>query len=343
MKRRLFISFFGLLAMLAFLPRGVDALTISPPYFDYSLNPGDTVLDVIKLFNESETGAETYYPTVMNFGADEDESGSPQFYPPEEDQLGRGLAQWITVDTSPITIGPQERANLQFSINVPKGADVQPGGHYGAILMSTSPPSVEGNGVGVASQLSSIMLVRVSGEVREVGGVAEFGFVDPQVWYNHLPIDFLLRFENSGNVHLRPTGNLLIKNWYGRTVESLRVNPEFKSVLPMSIRKLTFGWVKASEDSLSRASALEKELKNFALGKYTAQLVLNYGSTNQVLTATRVFYVWPWRLMAIFGGGLLILLLGFWNFKRNYDKSLLRRFERMKKQVDQSKKTEDKE
>jgi hypothetical protein len=334
MHKRLLIPFLGLLLMtLVFLPKGADALTISPPYFDYSLNPGDTVLDVIKLYNEG-SWPETYYPIVMNFGAADDEAGTPQFYSAEEDAMGRGLAQWITVDTAPITIQPQERVNLQFSINIPKGETVQPGGHYGAILMSTEPPTIKGSGVGVSSQLSSIMLVRVSGEVREVGSIAEFGFSNPQVWFNHLPVDFFMRFENSGNVHLRPTGNLIIENWYGRDVANVKVNSEFRSVLPMSIRKFDFGWTKVDENSLQTMSSLEKELKNFALGKYTARLVLNYGSTNQVLTDVREFYVWPWRLLTIFGVGLLILLVAGFNFKRSYDKSLLRRFELLKKQSD---------
>ncbi|MFH1047014.1 MAG: hypothetical protein V1738_01825 [Patescibacteria group bacterium] len=328
LKLFLGISLFALML----LPKGADALTLSPPYFDYSLNPGDTILDVIKLYNEG-TMPETFYPVVMNFGADTNESGSPQFYPASENRMGQGLADWISVDPSPITVPPGGRANVQFSINVPKD-NPEPGGHYGSIMMSTSAPDASGNnGVGVASQLASIMLVRVSGEVREVGGIAEFGFVNPQVWYNHLPIDFMLRFENSGNVHLRPTGNLIIKNWYGGTAANLKVNPDFKSVLPMSVRKYTFGWTKAGESEMQALSPIARELKNFGLGKYKAQLIINYGSTNQILTMEKVFYVWPWRLLSIFGVGLLVLFIVFWFVKRSYDKSLLRKFERMKKQL----------
>jgi hypothetical protein len=245
--------------------------------------------------------------------------------------MGQGLAQWISVDPSPITIPAGGRANVQFSINIPEGDDATPGGHYGAIMMSTSPGEDIQRGVGVSSQVASILLVRISGEVREVGGVAEFSFKDPQVWYNHLPIDFILRFENNGNVHLRPTGNLIVTNWYGRRVANIKVNEDFKSVLPMSIRRYEFGWRKQADRDMERLSPLEKEFYNFAIGKYKVELLLNYGSTNQVLVQEKEFFVWPWRLMIIFGVGVLILLIGAWFGKRSYDKSLMRRFEKMKR------------
>ncbi|MFC1638692.1 hypothetical protein ACFL26_00270 [Patescibacteria group bacterium] len=326
MKKPL-LTLFGLgIAAVLLLPQGADALTVSPPYFDYSLNPGDTVLDVIKIYNESNS-TETFYPIIMNFGSDESEGGTPQFYPPQEDRMGTGLADWITVSTEPITVGPEERANLQFAINVPAD-DVQPGGHYGSILLSTSPPVTDGVGVGVASQLATIILVRVAGEVREIGSIAEFGFKDPAVWYNYLPVDFFLRFENSGNTHLRPTGNLLIEDMWGRRAATVKVNSDFKSVLPMSIRRYEFGWQKSEPQE--GWSELKSEWKNFALGKHKATLILNYGSTNQVVTAEREFYVWPWRLMTIFGIGIILLLIMLTVAKRQYDKSLIRKFEKMK-------------
>ncbi len=333
MKKTILSTLLGI-AILAviLLPRGADALTLSPPYFDYSLNPGDTVLDVIKLFNEGRA-TETYYPIVMNFSADDDEAGAPQFYAPEEDRMGQGLADWIQVDPSPIVIPAGGRANVQFSINVPKD-DATPGGHYGAILLSTAPPADMERGIGVSQQLASIMLVRVSGEVQEVGGIAEFGFKNPQVWYNHTPIEFFLRFENSGNVHLRPTGNLIIKNWLNQNTESIKVNPEFKSVLPMSIRRYEFAWGNTDKKRLANMSPIEREIKNFGLGKYSVQLIINYGSTNQVLVREKTFYVWPWRLMVFFGVGLLVLLVIAWILKRAYDKSLLRKFEKMKKEME---------
>jgi hypothetical protein len=317
-----------IMAFVLLLPTGgAEALTISPPTFDFSLNPGDVVLDVIKIFNEG-TEAITFFPILQNFRAGEEEAGQPVFYPADQDPDGTALAPWIKVDPNPITIGPNERANLAFSIDVPREG-AQPGGHYGAILLSTQPPDPDAGRVSIGQQLGVLVLVKVAGELKEIGSIAEFGFEDPKVWYNHLPVDLFVRFENGGNTHLRPTGNLFIRNWWGRQVASLKVNEEFKSVLPKSIRRFSFGW--QHTENGTDWSALKKEWRNFALGKYTAMLVLTYGGGNQIVTAEREFVVWPWRLMIIFGLSALAVILLFALMMRMYNRMVIRQYELHKK------------
>ena len=113
-------------------------------------------------------------------------------------------------------------------------------------------------------------------------------------------------------------------------VASIPVNGDFKGVLPNSIRKFTFGWQKAAvgEDW----SELKKEWKNFGLGKYTATLVLNYGSPDnqRVIVDEREFTVWPWRLLLIFVGAALFAVLLFIILMRAYNLAVIRQYERMR-------------
>lgn len=310
------------LAVLVF-PKGADALTVSPPYVDHALNPGDTVLETIKLYNEEEWPI-TIYPIAVNFEAGQDEAGQPVFYPGDEDRLGRGLAKWLSFDGSPLVINGKERANVAVAINVPR--DAQPGGHFGAIMLSTSPPDVQ-SGIGLSQQIAALIMIRVSGDVVEQGSLAEFGFKNPKVWYNYLPIDLFLRFENDGNVHLRPTGNIFINDWTGRQVASLVVNEEFRSVLPMSIRRFENSWTK--NVFRNDVGELEKEWKNFAVGKHTATLVINYGAQNKLLMGELTFYVWPWRLMIIGGVILLTSIVLLVVLKKLNDAAVIRRYKKM--------------
>jgi hypothetical protein len=301
-----------------------DALTLSPPTFEATVNPGDTEFGVIKLYNE-DVFTVTFYPLVRNFTFT-DESGTPQFYPATEERDGTGLGKWLTISSlEPITLEPQARANISYSINVPR--DAQPGGHYGGVLFSTQPPDENQSGVGVGAQVGALFLVRVSGEAKEAASIAEYGFANPRPWHNTLPIDLFLRFENSGNVHLRPTGNVFVKNMLGQQVASIRVNESFGGVLPHSIRRFTFGWKKAGIDPT--APAIINEWKNFGFGRYTATLVLNYGSTNKIISQDLVFYVWPWRLMLVFGIGGILLLTILWLMKRRYDRGIIAKFQKM--------------
>lgn len=321
--KRLSISAATVCASLLLFPAAASALTISPPLIDHQLNPGDTVLETIKIFNEDPFPI-TVYPLLRNFTAGEEENGEPVFLPPEVEDNGTGLADWISLDTQPLTVGAKERTNLAIAINVPR--DAEPGGHYGAVILSTEPPSNR-PGVGVSQQLGSLLMVRVSGEVKEDGRIAEFSITNKKVWHNYLPIDFKLRFENSGNTHLRPAGNIFVTNWLGRQVASLNVNPDFRGVLPRSIRQFGAEWSKGAISATD--SELKKEWRNFALGPHKATMVVYYGNENKMVIDELEFTVWPWRMMAI-GGGILILLIALLIMgMRNYKKNLLRQLEKM--------------
>jgi hypothetical protein len=323
MKRKI-LSVLSSIAILAsfVVPYSAKATTISPPFFDYSLNPGDTVSDVIKVYNEGGAPI-TVYPIALNFTYSDDETGTPQFYPAKENLYGTALTQWMQFSSEPITLQPKARANLPFSITVPN--DGQPGGHYGAILLSKDPPSdTEGSSVGLGSRLASIMLLNVSGEVVEKGTVEEFGFMNGKTIYTHLPVNFYLRFKNEGTTHLRPTGNAFIKNMFGRQSASIQVNKDFASVLPGSIRKFFFDWSKSGTNENS--SELMNEIKNFGFGKYTASVVLTYGKDNKLAYSERTFWVIPWMLIIV----AFIVLVILWFMLKLYNRSVVKTYERKK-------------
>ncbi|MBU1034699.1 DUF916 domain-containing protein [Patescibacteria group bacterium] len=299
-------------------PLSAKATTISPPFFDYSLNPGDTVSDVIKIYNESDAPL-TLYPIAVNFSAGDDESGIPQFYSSNENINGMALAEWLQFSSDPITMQPHERANLSFSLVIPK--DGQPGGHYGGIFLSTEPEEKSGS-VGLGSKLASLILLRVSGDIIENAYIEEFGFLNRQRIYTHLPVSFFVRFKNEGTTHLRPTGNAFIKNMFGLQSASIEVNPEFASALPNSIRKYFFDWQKSSADE--KSSELMKEIKNFGFGRYKATVVLTYGQDNKFATAERTFWVIPWMLIIL---GLVVLVI-LWFMLNLYNRSIVKNYER---------------
>jgi hypothetical protein len=320
----------GLVALVLALVMGplqADALTIAPAYIDRSLNPGDTLVESMQVMNDQSESV-TVYPTVFNFTSGDDEQGAPSFYPGNEDPLGTALAKWVTLSIDRLVLAPQQRASVLFTINVPQ--DAQPGGHYGAVALSSSPPIGANSGgvVGVNYQLAELVLVTVSGEVRERGGVAEFGFDQPKLWYESLPVSFFFRYENSGNTHLRPTGELVITDWLGRRAASIRVNEEYKSVLPMSIRRFQSRWgedLKDDESGTGFFTGLAREYSHLALGRYKARLYLDDGPRQKVLVGEREFSVWPWRVMVVGTAVAVVLLISLIWLLRTYISTSVRR------------------
>lgn len=329
MSRTRLLTVVTTLALLFGMQLPAHALTVSPPVYDYTLNPGDTIRDTIKLHNESSSSV-TIYPELFNFTYTEGDevNGTPSFYPPNEEKNGHELAPWIKTNTSPVTLSPDQRLSLDFTLNVPKTAS--PGSHFGSIQLRTAPSGTEGgSAVSLIGGTGILILARVSGNVNDTLDVGQFSG-DKSV-YTHLPVDLHIRLENKGNTHLRPTGNVFIQNMFGKQVASIQVNADFRSILPGSARRFESRWSKHTVHDTD--SEFSKEWRNFAFGKYTALMALNYGSANAMkqVGGSYTFWVFPWQVILVLLVGLAVLLAIFVVIMKYYNRAVIRAYENKQK------------
>jgi len=324
MKRFIFIT---ILLSGVLLAQGALALTISPPKIELDANPGSIINQTIKLFNETEE-ARIFYPAVQDFTA-RGETGEPGFVAKEKNPYS--LADWIKIDIGPIALSPKERKEIQFTVQVPENAE--PGGRYAGILFSTQPPEVMQGAtpIAVAGKVGSLVLLRVGGEVVEFGRLVEFDTKDQKDFYTHLPIDFYIRFENLGNVHLKPQGEVKLQGLLDITATptTLLVNEAGGNALPQSIRRYDVSWtkpgVKAAGVKLSLAQELKHQWKGFAIGKFTARLNLYYGTEARQMTAEKSFWVFPWLLILVIAVVAAVLAFGLKIGIKKYNAWIIRR------------------
>jgi hypothetical protein len=296
----------------------VSAMTISPPLMEFDARPGDSIVDVVKLYNESNAPL-TLTASVQNFKA-MGETGTPEFLPVAE---VTDLATWIKVDETTVTLQPNERKSVLFTINVP--ADADPGGHFAGILWSESEAATPAPGesaVGLVAKTGTLVLVRIAGLINEAGRIVEFS--TDKTSYNYLPTNFTIRFENTGNVHLKPTGTIEIHNMWGKKVASTTINENLANVLPNSTRKFDVTWQK--EALPAEASEWQKERQNSAWGKYTAIVTLNYGVGGSVVQAKTSFWVFPWRVALFYLILIVIIVLLIIQGIKLYNKWLLKKY-----------------
>jgi hypothetical protein len=289
-----------------------QALTISPPLKEFVADPGTEFGDVIKLIND-EGAEKTYFATVEGFRA-RGEKGEPEFFQTTDETQ---LATWITLEQTSVTLKPREKKEIKYTVRVPEKASA--GGHYAAIFWSSQAPEPTGiTGVGVVSKIGSLVLVRVSGEIKEEMDLIEFS--TPKKVYNRLPVQFSLAFENRGNVHLKPSGEItILPVIIGMGKGELTVNEGGGNVLPKSIRRFEASWQKSvvpeskAKNIFSRFfEELKNEWKNFALGYFRANLFTLFGQNPpQVVQKSIFFLVFPWRviLMAVILAAIIIWLL----------------------------------
>ena len=275
------IAFFAAGLFLLLSPRAAHALTLTPIRFEISGDPGQTLVEQVTLTNELKT-SETYYLSFENFEA-EGETGSPTFVPATDD-----LGTWMNAPDS-VTLTPGESTNVPVTIAIPK--DAEPGGHFAGVFWGTTPKVDAGGQVAVSAKTGVLVLLSVSGNITENGGILEFATNNKQTFYTSLPVDFYYRFENGGSDRIKPTGSIFIKDTIGLTATKLDGNP------------------------------IE--------GNNTADLELSYGTKGQVAQAAFGFWVVPWQLAIVVIVIALLLYLIIRTGARHYNRWVIGRAEAM--------------
>lgn len=253
-------------------------LSVTPTLFEMSATPQQVWSSSVKVINSNPYPI-TVFAEVVNF-APQGESGQARFLPILEEQTeGVTLAEWFEVNNEPITIEPETSAEVPFTVRVPE--DASPGGHFAAIMVGTKPPDTENQFQVSTSQIvTALFFVRVAGDVVEDGRIREFA-VDRR-FVGRPTADFVFRFENRGNVHLQPQGEIYITNMWGKERGVIPINKQsnFGNVLPESIRKFDYAW--------------ESAYTLTDIGRYTAEMTVGYGTDDrQFHTSIAHFYVIP--------------------------------------------------
>jgi hypothetical protein len=212
------------------------------------------------------------------------EEGQVVLQEPEENST-YSLAGWTSLSPEEFTLKARSQQIVTFVIKVPQNGE--PGGHYGSIVASVSGGTIEATGTTLTTKRGALLLLRVSGQMQEELIVNTFS---TKLFQEYGPVNFDLKFENTGNVHVRPAGFITITDQFGKQVAQLEISQN--NVIPQAIRQAGTTW----------------DSKNL-MGRYTATLVANYGSTSkQTITAVSSFTVFPWKKGVIVGAILLVVI-----------------------------------
>jgi hypothetical protein len=272
-----------------------QALEIAPPVIYLNVNPGQTTKTQIFL-RDISSGELIVTGEADDFTA-AGEDGTPKLLLGDEAANNPySMKSWVVTPTS-LRLVPKEVKTMAITINVP--ANASPGGHYGIIRFTATPPSLKNSGVSLSTSLGALMLVTVSGPVSEKLSLSEFSV-------NHSgktasvfqsgPLNFVERVKNEGNIHEQPVGQVTITDMFGRKVANVNINLPPRNILPRTTRKF--------EQPLDKTVIGSKHL----FGRYTAKLVVTYGKNKQSVNSNLVFWVIPFRLIAII---IAVLIAGF--------------------------------
>jgi hypothetical protein len=274
------------------------ALTITPPLININMNPGEAWPSSIKVTNNSMKAIKVF-PQAIDFKSGD--NGGVEFIFSQNNSTDDinavkkfSLSQWLKISGEQVEIQPNQSVEIPFAIELP--ADVEPGGHYAAIVIGNkSAGEIQGSGIKISSMVASLILLNVAGDVAEGGRIRQFS--TDKNFYENPAVNFTLRFENTGNVHLQPKGEIKIYNMFGSEKGNIQINHNnnFGHVLPQSIRKWNFDW------------SLPNKISN--MGRYKASLILSYGATNKEAVSQDIyFWVINFKVVGIILGSLLLFI-----------------------------------
>jgi hypothetical protein len=275
-----------------------QALEIAPPVMSLTVNPGQTTSVQIYLRDISKSNL-VVTSQVNDFVA-AGEDGTPKILLNNDENNPYSIKGWVGSLPS-LTLIPRQIKPMTVTINVPKNAS--PGGHYGVIRFTATPPELQGTGVSLSASLGALVLLTVNGKISENLAVQEFSVNQAGhtgSLFESGPLNFVERFKNAGNVHAEPVGQVTVTDTFGKKLAAVNVNLPPRNILPDSIRKF--------EEPLDKTVIGNKML----FGRYTAKLSVTYGTDEKALNDSLVFWIIPYRLIAAIAA---ILIAGFFGLR----------------------------
>jgi len=304
-KKLLLIS--GFLCFSLFLVSPVSAaldLSVSPVFLNYSPKPGDTINDKVTLHNNTGT------PVTLNISVNKMTVNDRGDIVPTDIIATDSASKWFKFTSAKVVAPAREWIEVPFSLKIPSDAAY---GNYFAIVFSAQ----EGKTTVSGASIEGNILIPVLLNVKKEGSIAKADITDFSVKNfvtEYLPVEFNLSVKNSGNIHLAPRGNIIIRGLNSQDdLARLEVNPNLGNILPDSNRSFLSAWndgfmVKNPDGKLTFNW---NKLTSFRIGKYTAHALLVYddGKRDVPIESTLTFWVFPYTAVAIICVSLTILLV----------------------------------
>lgn len=263
--KRLAVVLLAVLVLLkcdSIVAQSQGGIALSPPSFDLSANPGETVANAIKVENATKEPV-TLQVFAQNFTA----LGDGGQIALTDAESPYSLTSWIQLEKNVITVQPGSSTIVPFSIVIPRNAE--PGSHYGAVVFRSREESLQaGSGASVTTQIGSLILLRLPGAVYTKAGITSFSA--SRNIYTDERISFSASIINEGNVHVKPYGFITIRNLLGQDVKTIEVRG--RNVLPGATRSI-------SEESIFSG-----------VGYFTAELNLLYADGGSVMKKKTSFF-----------------------------------------------------
>lgn len=201
------------------------------PYFVYDLKPGARVRDYVGVTNLGHTALSV--DVYAADGYNSSDGGAFDVRPASVRPVDIG--SWVTLAKRRVTIAPRTRADIPFTLSVPRNAT--PGDHVGGVVASVTSVSADSSGSRVSQQrrVGTRMYLRVAGPTTTSAKITDvhvsFGGAGNPLHFGETTVRYTI--TNDGNTLLRAHQKLTVHGPFGLGSWS-RSLPDVPQLLPGS-------------------------------------------------------------------------------------------------------------
>jgi hypothetical protein len=294
-------------------------VTVSPVFLDLNANPGDTLNAVVKVRNNTNSPIPLQLEVKRMEG---DLNGNIAL----KQQTDYTTLSWFSFPNSnSVSLRPLEWTEIPFTVTVPKDAAY---GYYFAVSFTQQ-------GKGQLDRTGAVVkgaaAVPILLNVRRTGAKADakiISFSIANYISEYLPADFKVKIQNTGNIHIKPHGNIFISAGNNKNIAIIDVNQTLGSVLPQSARIFESSWndgfiviepvmqnnqLKLDKNGkpVTQLTFNWNKLTDFRFGKYTATLLMIFdnGTRDIPLQANISFWIVPYKALATMAITIIVFAL----------------------------------
>jgi hypothetical protein len=284
------------------------------PRRDFTVQPGKSVSDTLYIQNLSLSQDLQVDVKMIDFGA-ANETGTPALQLGDNTPLTPWSLKPFTKLPASTTIAAGKSANVPITISIP--ANQGAGSYYSAIEYTAVNPQTKAR-LNIAASTASLLFVTVPGNAKEQLSLKQFGAwqsntnkdgngVFSGMFVSGSPKEFAYRLENGGNIAEQPSGSMIIKNMFGRTVKEIQdANPKKQLVLLGQTRRIQVcantSVLDSKDPNGQQAQQSTCDDPGLLPGRYTAEIALFYGingSNTQEIIGKATFWYMPWWFLIL--------------------------------------------
>lgn len=273
------------------------SIGVSPTSKVIKLNPGESYSDEIVYWNLSQE-ADTYRVFISGFEQIENQPGTAIILTAEEDAITNySASKWVTVSKDILELEPNKNVKLQYTINVPTDTT---DGEFNVEIFLISENAYQQQGTAAFTNLAAGTPILIQIGDDYVQNAELLRFVADKKVYEKIDVNFLTTIKNLGDMHITPTGEILIQNIFRQEVARIPFNKNAQSLLRDTLGNYEDNWTQSGYLTPSKA---------IALGPMKAKLMVTYRSFQPgfaVLASETTFWIIPWKIIIAI---LTVLLL----------------------------------